>query len=80
MNLDDTLHPRRAVQRRVAGNRAAIGHDRHCLDRGGIAIAIDHDPRIGLVQERRVQPLGQHRAKTEYAYIPGDMSATVGGR
>ena len=79
---EDLASPGRGSGRR----QAAIARDRRRLahrdDRGrrlDRPVAVDRQPRIGLQDEERVEPVGQRPGQAFGADVPGDVPPELGG-
>jgi hypothetical protein len=68
--------PRRAIgvrRRDVAGDRRPVRYLRHRAGRGGIAVAVDHQPRKMLRHRSRIQARGKRPAEPGHPDVPADM-------
>ncbi len=72
--------PRRIVQTFVATDAAAIRHGWDSVRAGGIAIAVDDEARVGLVQEGGVEQLRQLSSHPQHSDVDRDVPRAIDGR
>ncbi len=81
IGLEDFPDPRRALGRVepvVAGDLGGLAPGRHGVGPIRGAVAVDHQARIGLQCQRRVEPLRHVARNRSRAYVPGDVARQVG--
>lgn len=70
---------RDVIERAISSDRRAVGLDGNGVLPCGIAIAVDHQPGIGLVNERRIEQARQFPAEAPHADIDRYMPSPVRG-
>ncbi len=77
----DRRDPRGAgggVERGVARHGGAVADRGHRVGRGGVAVAVDHQPRVALMDERRVERARERLAERGHADVPADVPRQLG--
>jgi hypothetical protein len=58
----------------MAGNFGQLAEPRHGIVAARLAVAVDHQPRIGLAHQGGVQMLGEAAGDAQGADVPGDVT------
>ena len=83
IGIEDGLAPRRhraASKAVIAGNDSCLADARDRAWRAGRSIAVDHQPRITLRDQLRVEMLRQGVGDAGNTGVPGDMACQFVGR
>lgn len=65
------------IKAAIAGNESIVAYLWDCVRRARRSIAVNHQPRVMLVNEGRIEAVSQLSTKRPYADVPGNVATQV---